>query len=80
MAIVTVIGLQIGHILGGSVLVETIFAWPGLGSLLNDAVSDRDTPMLEGCVILITFGYTAINLLVDVVYAWLDPRVKYTEG
>ena len=79
-SIVTVIGLQIGHILGGSVLVETIFAWPGLGSLLNDAVSSRDTPMLEGCVILITFGYTAINLLVDVVYAWLDPRVKYTEG
>lgn len=79
-SIVTVIGLQIGHILGGSVLVETIFAWPGLGSLLNDAVSNRDTPMLEGCVILITFGYTAINLLVDIVYAWLDPRVKYTEG
>ena len=78
--VITVMGLQIGHILGGSVLVESIFAWPGLGELFNNAMSAKDLPMLEGCVILITFSYAFANLLVDIVYALLDPRVKYQEG
>jgi peptide/nickel transport system permease protein len=78
--VITVLGLQIGHILGGSVLVESIFAWPGLGELFSGAISAKDLPMLEGCVILITFSYAFANLLVDVVYALLDPRVKYQEG
>ena len=78
--VITIMGLQIGHILGGSVLVESIFAWPGVGELFNSAMSAKDLPMLEGCVILITFGYALANLLVDIVYALLDPRVKYQEA
>lgn len=77
--IITVLGLQIGHILGGSVLVESVFAWPGLGGLFNDAVSTKDLPLMEGCVILVTFGYAFSNLLVDILYAAADPRVKYQE-
>lgn len=77
--IITVLGLQIGHILGGSVLVESVFAWPGLGGLFNDAVAAKDLPLMEGCVILVTFGYAFANLLVDILYAAVDPRVKYQE-
>ena len=76
--IVTVIGLQIGHILGGAVVIENIFSWPGVGGLLIDAINAKDTPMIEGCVLMIAFGYAVVNLLVDIVYAFLDPRLKYS--
>ena len=79
-SIITVLGLQIGHILGGAVLIENVFAWPGVGNLLNQAISSKDLPMVEGCVILIAFGYASVNLLVDIIYACVDPRVKYMEG
>ncbi len=74
--IITVIALAIGHILGGAVVIETIFAWPGVGDLFNNAVLSKDLPMIEGCVILMAFGYAFANLVADVIYAWVDPRVK----
>jgi len=79
-SVITMLGLQVGHIIGGSVLVENVFAWPGVGNLLNQAISGKDVPMIEGCVIMITFSYAFMNLVVDIVYALLDPRVKYQEG
>ena len=78
--IITLVGLQIGHILGGSVIIENIFAWPGVGDLFINAVYSKDLLMMEGCVILIAFGYAFINLVVDIIYAFIDPRVKYAEG
>jgi peptide/nickel transport system permease protein len=78
--IITIVGLQIGHILGGAVIIESIFAWPGIGDLFICAVNAKDVPMIEGCVILISFGYAFINLIVDIIYACIDPRVKYTNG
>ncbi len=78
--IITIVGLQIGHILGGAVIIESIFAWPGIGDLFINAVNSKDTPMIEGCVILISFGYAFINLIVDIIYACIDPRVKYING
>ena len=74
--IITVIALSVGHILGGSVVIETIFAWPGVGDLFNNAVLAKDTPRMEGCVILIAFGYAFANLVSDIIYACIDPRVK----
>lgn len=74
--IVTVIGLQLGFLLGGVVVVEVIFAWPGLGRLALTAVKDRDFTVLQGAVLYIAFMFLVINLFVDVVYAWLDPRVR----
>ena len=75
--IVTVIGLQLGFLLGGVVVVEVIFAWPGLGRLALLAVQDRDFTVLQGTVLYIAFIFLLINLLVDIVYGWLDPRIRY---
>ncbi|MCL4861729.1 MAG: ABC transporter permease [Caldilineaceae bacterium] len=75
--IVTVIGLQFGTLLGGAVLTETVFAWPGLGRLLVDAIGYRDYPVIQGAVLVITAGFVFVNLLVDVLYAFLDPRIRY---
>lgn len=75
--IVTVVGLQLGFLLGGVVVVEVIFAWPGLGRLALTAVSDRDYPVLQGAVLYIAFTFLIVNLFVDILYAYLDPRVKY---
>lgn len=75
--IITVLGLQIGHILGGAVVIENIFSWPGVGGLFIDAINAKDMPMIEGCVLVIAFGYAIINLVVDIIYACIDPRIKY---
>ena len=75
--IVTIIGLQFGTLLGGAVLTETVFAWPGVGRLLIDAISFRDYPVIQGAVLVITVGFVMVNLLVDVLYAYLDPRIHY---
>lgn len=75
--IVTIIGLQFGTLLGGAVLTETVFAWPGLGRLLVDAIGYRDYPMIQGAVLVITIGFVVVNIAVDVLYAWLDPRIHY---
>lgn len=77
--IITLVALQVGHILGGAVVIETIFAWPGLGDLFINAVNSKDTPMIEGCTILIAFGYAFFNLVADIIYAAIDPRVKYND-
>jgi peptide/nickel transport system permease protein len=75
--VITIIGLEIGHLLGGTVIVETIFAWPGIGKLLIDAISQRDLPVIQGCVIFITVMYVFVNLIVDISYSIFDPRIRY---
>lgn len=75
--VVTVLGLQLGGLIGGAVVTEYVFALPGVGRLVVDAVFARDYPMVQGVVLLIAIGFIASNLLVDVVYGWLDPRIRY---
>lgn len=77
LPVVTVVGLQAGALLGGAVLTETIFAWPGLGSWLYDAISQRDYPVIQGGVIFAALVVSVVNLLVDLSYAMLDPRIHY---
>lgn len=74
--IVTVIGLQFGYLLGGAVLTETIFSWPGVGRLMVDAIRQRDYPVVQGGVLLLALTFSVVNLLVDVLYAYIDPRIK----
>jgi ABC-type dipeptide/oligopeptide/nickel transport system permease component len=75
--IVTVIGLQFGSVLTGAVITETIFAWPGVGRLLIQSIGFRDYPLVQGCILLIAVTYVAVNLLTDLFYGWLDPRIRY---
>lgn len=75
--IVTVIGIGVALLIGGVVVTETVFAIPGLGSLTVDAVLNRDFPVIQGLVLLFSFSYVAINLLVDTSYLWLDPRIRH---
>ncbi|MGI8690154.1 MAG: ABC transporter permease [Thermomicrobiales bacterium] len=75
--VVTVAGLQLGQLLGGAVIVETVFGWPGAGQLLVQAISNRDYPVVQAGVLFITGGFILINLLVDVSYGYLDPRIRY---
>ncbi|MFC4453107.1 ABC transporter permease [Deinococcus sonorensis] len=77
LPVVTVVGLQAGALLGGAVLTETIFSWPGLGSWLYDAISLRDYPVIQGGVIFAALIVSVVNLLVDLSYALLDPRIQY---
>jgi peptide/nickel transport system permease protein len=74
--VVTVIGLQLGTLLGGAVIVESVFAWPGVGRLLVDAISNRDYPLVQASILVITASFVLINLLVDVSYGYLDPRIR----
>jgi peptide/nickel transport system permease protein len=74
---ITVLGISLGHMLGGAVVIESIFAWPGVGSLLVDAISARDIPLVQGCVLAIVGVFVVINLLVDLIYIYLDPRIRY---
>ncbi len=74
--VVTVVGLQFGMLLGGAVMTETVFAWPGLGRYLLDAVKSKDTPAILGSVIVISVMLSVVNLLVDILYAYIDPRIK----
>lgn len=78
--VVTVLGLQFGILLGGAVLTETVFAWPGVGRLLVDAILRRDYPVVQGTVMLLALLFVLINLVVDIVYAFLDPRIHYQSG
>ncbi|AET68430.1 ABC-type dipeptide/oligopeptide/nickel transport system, permease component [Desulfosporosinus orientis DSM 765] len=78
--IITVMGLQIGHILGGAVVIENIFSWPGIGGLFIDSINAKDLPMMEGCVLILALGYALINLTVDMIYVGIDPRIKYSGG
>lgn len=74
--IVTILGLQFGVVLTGAVITETIFAWPGIGRLLIQSISFRDYPTVQGCVLLIAVTYVGVNLITDLTYGFLDPRVR----
>lgn len=80
--VVTVIGMQVGMIIGGSVVVETIFSFPGLGVLMMNAINNKNYPVIQGCVLLLAGSICIINLVVDIIYAFIDPRVMshYTAG
>jgi peptide/nickel transport system permease protein len=75
--IITVVGLQFGFLLGGAVLTETVFAWPGLGRLLYDSISARDYPVIQGTILIFGLLYILVNLMVDLIYAFVDPRIRY---
>jgi len=75
--IVTVLGLQLGAVLTGAVITETIFAWPGVGRLLIQSIGFRDYPLVQGCILLIALTYVSMNLLTDLAYGLLDPRIRY---
>ena len=75
--IVTVLGIQVGTLLGGAILTETVFSWPGLGSMMVRAIQARDYPLVQGGVLLIATTFVVVNLLVDLLYAVFDPRIRY---
>jgi ABC-type dipeptide/oligopeptide/nickel transport system permease component len=75
--VVTLVGLQFGAVLTGAVITETIFAWPGIGRLLIQSIGFRDYPLVQGCILLIAITYVGVNLLTDLVYGVLDPRIRY---
>lgn len=74
--VITVVGLQIGTLLGGAVITETVFAWPGVGLLLIDAITNRDYPLVQAAILFITASFITINFLVDLSYGLLDPRIR----
>jgi len=75
--VVTVLGIQVGTLLGGAILTETVFSWPGLGSMMVRAIQARDYPLVQGGVLLIATTFVGVNLLVDLLYAVFDPRIRY---
>jgi ABC-type dipeptide/oligopeptide/nickel transport system permease component len=74
--IVTVVGLQFGALLAGAIITEKIFSWPGLGRLVVDAISNRDYALVQGCLLAIGLTYVLVNLLTDLVYRWVNPRMR----
>ena len=74
--IVTVIGLQVGVLLSGAIITEAIFDWPGLGNLLISAINSRNYPLVQGCVLFIAGSYVMVNLVIDLLYAYIDPRIR----
>jgi ABC-type dipeptide/oligopeptide/nickel transport system permease component len=75
---VTVVGLQFGALLGGAVVIETVFAWPGVGWLLIQAINARDLPLIRSAVLVVATFFVLINLVIDLLYGALDPRIRYT--
>ena len=75
LPVLTLVGLQLGGLLGGAVITETVFAWPGVGSLLVESIQARDFPVAQGCVLLISLVYVLVNTLTDLAYVWVDPRI-----
>jgi peptide/nickel transport system permease protein len=80
LPVITLLGLQLGALLAGAVITETVFSWPGVGLLTIEAIQSRDYPVVQACVLLIASGYVFINLLTDIAYAWIDPRIRLGEG
>jgi peptide/nickel transport system permease protein len=76
LPVVTLLGLQLGALLGGAVVTEIVFDWPGLGSLLIQAIQQRDYPLVQGCVLLISLIYVLVNTLTDLAYGLIDPRIR----
>lgn len=77
LPVITVVGLQVGRLLSGAILTETVFSWPGIGRWLIDAIYARDYPIVQGVTLFIAMVFVGVNLLVDILYAWVDPRVKF---
>ena len=75
-SVVTIIGLQMGALLSGTLIIEIIFSWPGIGRLLITAIGARDYPVVEGCVLTFAMTYVVVNMATDLVYAMVDPRVR----
>jgi ABC-type dipeptide/oligopeptide/nickel transport system permease component len=74
--LLTIVALQFGAVLTGAVITETIFAWPGIGRLLIQSIGFRDYPMVQGCILLIAVTYVTVNLVTDLMYGVLDPRIR----
>ena len=74
--IITVLGLQMGSLLAGAIITETIFSWPGIGRLTVQAINARDYPLVQGCILTISLSYIVINFLTDVMYSVVDPRIR----
>lgn len=75
--VVTLVGLQIGFLLGGSIVTETMFAWPGVGRMAVGAITSSDFPLAQGAILILAIGFMTVNLIVDVLYAYLDPRIAH---
>jgi ABC-type dipeptide/oligopeptide/nickel transport system permease component len=80
LPVLTVIGLELGHLLGGAVIVETVFTWPGIGLLAIRAVGSRDYPLVQAVIIISALIFVLTNLIIDLIYMWLDPRISYVES
>ncbi|VAW75736.1 ABC transporter, permease protein 1 (cluster 5, nickel/peptides/opines) [hydrothermal vent metagenome] len=76
LPVITLLGLQLGALLGGAVITETVFSWPGLGKLTIDSIASRDYPVTQTCILLISIFYVLVNIMTDLVYAWIDPRIR----
>jgi peptide/nickel transport system permease protein len=76
LPVITLIGLQFGALLGGAVITETVFSWPGIGSLLVESIQKRDYPVVQACVLVISLSYVLVTTLTDLAYAWIDPRIR----
>jgi peptide/nickel transport system permease protein len=76
LPVITLLGLQLGALLAGAVITETVFSWPGVGLLTIEAIQSRDYPVVQACVLLISLTYVVVNLLTDLAYAWIDPRIR----
>ena len=74
--IITILGLQFGALLSGAIITENVFSWPGIGTLLINAIEARDYPLVQGCVLFISLSYLLVNFLTDLVYGWVDPRIR----
>ncbi|RUA07143.1 MAG: ABC transporter permease, partial [Fusobacteria bacterium] len=74
--VITVVGLQIGYLLGGAVLTETVYSWPGVGRMMVDAIRSKDTPVVLAAVLFLATTFSIVNLFVDILYGFVDPRVK----
>jgi peptide/nickel transport system permease protein len=77
LPILTVVSMQFGYLLGGAVLTETVFSWPGIGLALYNAISFRDYPVVQGGVLVVATAFVLVNLVTDLIYAWIDPRIRY---
>jgi peptide/nickel transport system permease protein len=80
LPVITLLGLQLGALLAGAVITETVFSWPGIGLLTIESIQSRDYPVVQACVLLISVTYVLVNLLTDLAYAWIDPRIRLGSG
>ncbi len=78
--VVTALGIRLGHLLAGAAIVETVFAWPGIGKFVVDSIYDRDYPVIQGFVLFTGIVFVLVNLLVDLLYVWIDPRIRIEAG